>query len=237
MVKFKYTDEMKDWLRRHSPGVSYDKLADRFNHRFGLTKTARQIQSACHDHGAHNGVYIINHPCHKCHWRPVGATRIDKDGYVRIKTKEPCYWKLAHIHEWEKHHGKFNKNKYIIMFIDGDRTNWHIDNLRKCERRIIGAMNRWHLMPEVRTPEMFDAAVLLARSKIAINDAMFRTGKHKTRISAAQGVYYHNHKKDPEYMEKRRKWARQTAKERRAKDPEKYNQKQREYRARKSGKI
>ncbi|MBQ7185989.1 MAG: HNH endonuclease [Alphaproteobacteria bacterium] len=237
MVKFRYTDEMKDWLRAHSKGVPYDKLAAKFNRRFGLSKTARQIQSACHDHGAHNGVYIINHPCHKCHWRPVGATRIDKDGYVRIKTKEPCYWKLAHIHEWEKHHGKFNKNKYIIMFIDGDRTNWHIDNLRKYERRIIGAMNRWHLMPELRTPEMFDAAVLLAKSKIAINDATFRTGKHATRTSAAASVSYRSRSKDPKYLEKRRKYARETARKRRAENRELYNQKQRDYRARKSGKI
>ena len=215
MVAFKYTPEMIDWLRANSAGVPYDKLATKFNRRFGLSKTPRQIQSACHDHNAHNGVYLINHPCHKCHWRPVGSTRIDKDGYIRIKTKEPCHWKLAHIHEWEKHHGKFNRHKDVIMFVDGDRTNWRIENLRKVPRRILGPINQWCLLYKERTPEMFDAAVLLALNKIAINDTMFRTGRYSSRLSAAAAKNYHDHKNDHEYMEKRREMARKYAKQRR----------------------
>lgn len=147
MVKFRYTDEHKAWLRANSKGVPYDELATRFNAEFGLDKTAHQIQGACHDHGAHNGIY-------KAGWepqtrtankfrrhRPVGSTRLSKDGYFVIKVAEPCHWELAHIAEWEKHHGKLDRRKNIIMFRDGDKAHWQIDNLMCVERRLIAIIN------------------------------------------------------------------------------------------------
>ena len=206
MVKFRYTDEMKDWLRAHSKGVPYDELAPQFNVVFGLNKTARQIQSACHDHGAHNGVYQFKQPKNIDsfkHHRPIGSTRLTKDGYVAVKIAEPCKWDLAHIVEWEKCNGKFDRKKYIIMFADGNRTNYNIQNLRCVSRRVIGCINSEHLMPQNPTPEMFNAVVLLAENKVAMADAYCRL-KDCSRNAAAQSLQYHRRKSDPEYIKKRK---------------------------------
>ena len=202
MVKFRYTEEMKDWLRANSRGVPYDELAPRFNAVFGLSKTPRQIQCACHDHNAHNGIYKINHPCHKCHWRPVGSTRLDKDGFVKIKVAEPCHWDLAHIVEWEKHHGKIDRKKDIIMFRDGNRQNWHIDNLIKTSRRVVGVINE-HMVKMV-TPETIESIILLAENKVALGDAWYKLGHGTNRRCAAVNLQYHRRKNDPDYKEKRR---------------------------------
>ena len=119
MVKFRYTDEMKVWLRTHSKGVPYDELAPQFNAVFGLNKTARQIQSACHDHGAHNGLYKIpeSQVNHKARWRPVGSTRLDKDGFVRIKISGSITSMLNFMRGREAKGKGFNIGTAIIIAI------------------------------------------------------------------------------------------------------------------------
>lgn len=204
MVKFRYTDEMKDWLRTHSKGVPYDELAPQFNAVFGLNKTARQIQSACHDHGAHNGLYKIpeSQVNHKARWRPVGSTRLDKDGFVRIKISEPCHWDWAHIVEWEKHHGKIDRRKDIIMFRDGNQQNWHINNLIKTSRRIIGVINKH--MANMVNQETIESIILLAQNKVALGDAWYKLGHGTNRHCSAVNLQYHRRKNDPEYRKKRK---------------------------------
>jgi hypothetical protein len=60
--------------------------------------------------------------------RPLGSTRITKDGYIEIKTAEPNVWSLKHRIEWQKHHGEIPKGE-AVCFVDGDKTNCKIDNL------------------------------------------------------------------------------------------------------------
>lgn len=66
--------------------------------------------------------------------RPVGSTRITVDGYTEIKIAEPNKWALYHRYIYEKAHGvKLAKNEAVI-FVDGDKSNFDIDNLVKVSR-------------------------------------------------------------------------------------------------------
>lgn len=66
--------------------------------------------------------------------RPVGSTRITVDGYTEIKIAEPNKWALYHRYIYEKAHGvKLAKNEAVI-FADGDKSNFDIDNLVKVSR-------------------------------------------------------------------------------------------------------
>jgi hypothetical protein len=58
---------------------------------------------------------------------PVGTERISKDGYIEVKVSEDA-WKYKHRVEWEKHHGAIPAGHNVQMR-DGNRQNWHIDNL------------------------------------------------------------------------------------------------------------
>jgi hypothetical protein len=62
--------------------------------------------------------------------RPVGSTRIDKEGYTSIKIAEPCKWVLLHRHLYELEYGKINCNE-VIVFRDKNRGNFDINNLEK----------------------------------------------------------------------------------------------------------
>ena len=68
-------------------------------------------------------------------WKPVGSTRLDTDGYVMIKTKEPNVFELKHRVTWEKHNGPIPEGM-LIQFKDGDRTNTDdINNLYIISRK------------------------------------------------------------------------------------------------------
>lgn len=199
MVKFRYSPEMIDWLRTHSRGVEYGKLATDFNRCFRLSKTARQIQSACHDHGAHNGIYKSTGTNHKTprRYRPVGATRVNKDGYIFIKIADPCKWELAHIVEWEKYNGHLDRRKYILLFLDGDRTNWHIDNLYRMERKYIGVLNALGLSRHINK-DTIESIILVVQAHVEQWAAMKKLhGGDRGAISANRKAKYHQMKSDP----------------------------------------
>ena len=61
--------------------------------------------------------------------KPVGAERLTGSGFIQIKVAQPDHWKLKHLLVWEKVHGPLPEN-CAIEFIDGDRQNFRLENLR-----------------------------------------------------------------------------------------------------------
>ena len=66
--------------------------------------------------------------------RPLGSTRIDKGGYKLIKIAEPNKWALYHRCLYEEKHGEKLKKNEAVIFADGDKTNFDLDNLVKVSR-------------------------------------------------------------------------------------------------------
>lgn len=58
---------------------------------------------------------------------------VDKHGYKHIKRGQG-FWPLAHHILWEEHHGKVPPG-HMVKFIDGDRNNIKIENLRLVSRK------------------------------------------------------------------------------------------------------
>ena len=61
--------------------------------------------------------------------RKVGEERITVDGYIEIKIREPNKWQLKHRYIYEKHYGKIPEG-YNLIFLDGDRKNIDLSNLK-----------------------------------------------------------------------------------------------------------
>lgn len=61
--------------------------------------------------------------------RPVGSERISKDGYIEVKVAEPNKWRLKQRVVYEETKGKIPEGCPII-FLDGNKRNFEIDNLR-----------------------------------------------------------------------------------------------------------
>jgi len=65
-------------------------------------------------------------------WKPVGAERLSKEGYLQRKMTDTGYpprdWVGVHILLWREHHGPVPPG-HKLRFINGDKTDIRIENL------------------------------------------------------------------------------------------------------------
>lgn len=97
--------------------------------------------------------WLNNHvfpPGYKPHnWKPVGSTRLDKNGYILIKVAEGAnQYRLRHREEWKQHHGSYPPKGSQLIFIDGNKQNCDISNLKLITRKELIAMNTAQRFPE-----------------------------------------------------------------------------------------
>lgn len=77
--------------------------------------------------------------------RPVGWERIDaKDGYVYIKVPGRKKMVMKHRWLWEQAHGPIPKG-YIIIFLNGNKTDCRLDNLKMIPQSLNSIRNLNHL--------------------------------------------------------------------------------------------
>lgn len=82
---------------------------------------------------------------HKSHnWVPIGSERISKDDYVQVKIqdgKRQYNWRGKHILIWEQHNGPLPKG-HAVLFGDGDKRNFNINNLLLVSRAQLARLNQ-----------------------------------------------------------------------------------------------
>lgn len=105
-------------------------------------------------------------PAHEArNYLPIGSTRITKDGYIERKvTDDPSLvparrWKMEHRLVWEAEHGEIPPG-HVVVFLDGDRQNLDLKNLRCVPRGVLQWMNKVGL--NETTGEARKAAILTA---------------------------------------------------------------------------
>ena len=79
--------------------------------------------------------------------KPLGYMRVNKDGYMEIKTQEPNVFEAYHRLMWEETFGTIPDGK-IVRFVTKDRMNVHPFNLELIDRKINMEKNSIHAMPE-----------------------------------------------------------------------------------------
>ena len=77
--------------------------------------------------------------------RPVGAECWHDDGYLWVKVAMPNKWQLKHHIVWEAVNGPIPKG-HLIIFGDGDRKNFDVNNLICITRAELAVLNQKHLI-------------------------------------------------------------------------------------------
>lgn len=83
--------------------------------------------------------------------KEIGYERINIDGYVEIRVKESYQrnnFILKHRHIYQEHFGVKLKTTDIIVFKDGNRLNFDINNLEKTTKNELLRRNSIHRYPE-----------------------------------------------------------------------------------------
>lgn len=167
-VSIPYTEEMEKFLKCNVKGTHFKDLTDMFNRQFNVCYKIVNIAAKCKRMGCNNGIDCRikkgNIPFNKgkkmpeeiykrCagtmfkkgntphNHRPVGSERLQAEGYWYVKVGEPNKWKLKHHIEWEKYNKPIDTKKEVIIFLDGNRANCNISNLKKIPRSYDACMS------------------------------------------------------------------------------------------------
>ena len=124
-----YTQEEQDFFREFVPGHPLKQIQEEFSKRFDKHITLNQLKGYLKRNGLKNrvnGRFKKGNIPQNC--KPVGAERLDRDGYVEIKISDPNKWQLKHRYLWEKENGKVPKGM-VLIFKDNNKLNIDLDNL------------------------------------------------------------------------------------------------------------
>ncbi|TGE36037.1 HNH endonuclease [Desulfosporosinus fructosivorans] len=105
-------------------------------------------------------------------WSPLGSERITKDGYIQVKIDDGKFqhnWKGKHLLIWESTNGPVPKG-HVVIFGDGNRRNFELDNLILVSRKQLVKLNKLHLIQN-------DAD--LTRTGVIIADIYNKIGERK----------------------------------------------------------
>lgn len=168
MYGHQYTEEEKRFFVEYVPGHRYVEIQQEFIKRFGWEISLGQVKSSIgryHLNTGKTGYFQRGHaPSNKGkkmpkevyekakatmfkkghvpkNYRPVGSERINVDGYIEIKVEDPRKWKSKHNVVWEQNYGEIPKDS-VVIFLDGDKMNVSIENLKLIKRSELLIMNK-----------------------------------------------------------------------------------------------
>lgn len=190
------TDEQKGFIEEYYPHHSVKETTEAFNEKFGTNKKRYTMLNYARRHGLVVDEAIVtkakrepHHPggTSKKAEREIGSIRFDGQYYL-IKTETG--WKPCHRAVWEEHFGKIKKGDAII-YLDGDKSNWSIDNLAEVPNSYLGMLDRNGLRS--KHPVLTKAGILWCDLQVAIDNATPPRVKplivQKTRQGEIIGTY------------------------------------------------
>ena len=161
-----YPDEVKGFIKENHNGVGPKEMAAKLNEKFGTNYTHSQLKAWYGRHKLNSDItgffpkghvpankgqkgicYEGSKPTHfkkgqmPHNYKPVGTERVNGDDYVDIKVADPKKWKGKHTVVWEEANGPVPKG-HVVIFGDGDRRNFDLDNLILVSRAQLVRLNQ-----------------------------------------------------------------------------------------------
>jgi HNH endonuclease len=188
---FKYEQKHLDFFRENFKQLPIQLLMDKFNQQFGADLNKSQIASTLKRYkiqsgrtgrfekgiqpwntgtkGEKSGSSTSFQKGHRPHnWCPIGTERYtSKDRFIKVKTGEPNIWAMKHHLVWESKNGKIPTGMAVI-FKDGNRENFCIDNLDLVSRGMLAQYNKHRvsdLPDELKAPMRTLVAIKIKQRK------------------------------------------------------------------------
>lgn len=164
-----WTKEEKEYLGEITPGKHYKEILELMNKKFEYTFRLKQIERAIERFGYKTGIDTKFQKCHEP-WnkgtkgltgpnktsfkkgnepwnkKKIGSERIDINGYILIKVKEPNAWRLKHRIMYEKYHNVKLTSDDAVIFADQNKLNLEKDNLILISKSQLLKMNNEKLI-------------------------------------------------------------------------------------------
>lgn len=128
-MRRKINNELKQYLLEFAKDKTIDELLPLVNKKFNETYNRYHLQK----YMIRNEIpYKYTNPIRSNNMSklPIGTERVRNDGMVMVKVGRNK-WMYKQRYIYEQHHKVKLTQKDFIIFLDGDRTNFNIDNLKK----------------------------------------------------------------------------------------------------------
>ena len=146
MKKSKYhrwSEAEIDYLREIAKGKHISKIVEMMSNKFNYEYEAEKVRYAMNynkiysctrgkDEPWNKGIKMGN--SHIVNIKDIGSEYTSKEGYIMVKVAQPNKWVAKHRYMYEQHYGKI-KGSDVIIFLDGNKKNVSIDNLRCVTRQ------------------------------------------------------------------------------------------------------
>ena len=166
------TEEQKAFIEEYYPHHSVKETTRAFNEKFGTDRKKYTMLNYARRHGLVVDEEIVTKSKREPHHagstskkaeKEIGSIRFD-GRYWLMKTEDG--WKSCHRAVWEEHHGKVKKG-HAIIYLDGDITNWSIENLAEVPITYLGMLDKNGLRSS--HPVLTEAGVVWCDLKTAVD--------------------------------------------------------------------
>ena len=122
-----YSKELTQFIKNNCLKYNTDKMVSLIYENFGKKMSTKTLRKYYY---RHNLTYKrkYNRKDKAIFAREIGfESPPDKNGLVRIKINDK-QWKYKQRYIYEQYYGEIPED-YVVIFLDGDKTNYNIDNL------------------------------------------------------------------------------------------------------------
>lgn len=166
-----FNERMHKWLCKNSQNFTAKELVLIVNNKFNEDFTLKQMQQYFWHHPELIYRYEKPNKKHSNNPLPIGSERRKSDGMWQIKVG-PKKWEYKQRKIYEDYYGVKLKDDEYIIFLDQDRNNFDISNLKKITRRESATMLSYGLFS--KNPMVTETGILVARTKNKMNDVKDR---------------------------------------------------------------
>lgn len=129
-MKKKMNSEQIEYFKSIVFGNTRKQISNLFYEKYNIKLTENQVRYYCEKYNVNcgfDGKFKKGQtPYNK---KKIGDEFVNKDGYTFIKVEEPNTWIHKQQYIYENRYGKLPKG-FSVVFLDKDKTNFDIDNLK-----------------------------------------------------------------------------------------------------------
>lgn len=132
-MRNKYSKEFENWLKDYATTHTREQIIKKANSKFGYDIGLNALRKYLYRHNIKDLEYNKN-KANSSNAKSIGSEWYRNDGMVLVKEANGK-WDYKQRVVYKQHYGEIPKNHFVI-FLDGDRTNYDINNLKLVSNRV-----------------------------------------------------------------------------------------------------
>ena len=162
-----WSNEEREYLESIVEGRSYNEIALKMYERFGCKLNKNQIGGMIKRLKLKTGIDTKYKPNHSHGQVAIGSEHYSNNGYIKIKVANPSVWRMKHHLIYEQHYGEIPPG-HAVIFADGNKHNFDIDNLLLVKKGELSVLNKFKLKKD--NAELTKVGLNIARIIIKTNE-------------------------------------------------------------------